>query len=123
EHLGLDGVETVVVEALEDVARDMELVTRKLTMKRLEQLPVTVFTRTKVTAVRQGMVFVSGPEGAERELGRFDTVVVAVGHRSVDVLSERLRARGASVHVVGDAAHPGQIWDATQAGAAAARTF
>jgi len=123
EHLGLDGVETVVVEALEDVARDMELVTRKLTMKRLEQLPVTVFTRTKVTAVRQGTVFVSGPEGAERELGRFDSVVVAVGHRSVDVLSEQLRARGASVHVVGDAAHPGQIWDATQAGAAAARTF
>ncbi len=123
EHLGLLGVETVVVEALEDVARDMEMVTRKLTMKRLESLPVTILTRTKVTAIRQGKVLVVNSDGVGQEIGGFDSIVVAVGHRSVDELSEQLRSRGASVHVVGDAAHPGQIWDATQAGAAAARTF
>jgi hypothetical protein len=33
------------------------------------------------------------------------------------------RERGLTVHVIGDAAKPGQVWDATQAGYQLARTL
>jgi hypothetical protein len=63
---------------------------------------------------------VATDDGAsERSLGSFDTVLTAVGHRSVDALSEPLRAAGVAVTVIGDAARPGQILDATRAGLAA----
>jgi len=54
--------------------------------------------------------------GRERSVGNFDSVLVAIGHRPYDRLSEGLRASGLAVTVIGDAAEPGQIFDATQAG-------
>lgn len=124
EFLAEHGVETVVVEMLDEVARDMEPVTRKLTMKRMEQLPVTIHKSTRVARVEEGEAFVQR-EGsdANESLGAFDTFVVAVGNRPVDELSASLRERGLSVHVAGDAAKPGQVWDATQAGYQLARSL
>jgi hypothetical protein len=43
-------------------------------------------------------------------------VLVAIGHRSYDPLSDGLRAAAVNVTVIGDARAPGQIFDATQAG-------
>ncbi|MFW5738902.1 MAG: FAD-dependent oxidoreductase [Myxococcota bacterium] len=116
EYLGQRDVPTVVVEVLDEVARDMEPVTRKLTMMRLAKLPVTIHKRTSVVRLDGGEVFIQREQGGEESLGSFDAVVVAVGNRSVDTLSDGLRRRGLAVHVAGDAARPGQVWDATQAG-------
>ncbi len=116
DYLGVRGVETVVVEALDDVARDMEAVTRKLTFKRLTSLPVTVLKSTKVTEVRDGEVIVQAADTGSRSLGKFDSVIVAVGNRAVDRLSKVLESRGLAVRVIGDAARPAQVWDATRAG-------
>ena len=115
------GREVVVVELLDDVARDMEAVTRKMTLVRLQALPVTIHTSTRLSRLSQGEAFVTtaGAEG-ERSLGVFDSVLVAVGHRSWDPLSEGLRHAGLEVAVIGDAARPGQILDATRGGLAAA---
>jgi len=116
DHLGLRGVETVVVEALGEIARDMETVTRKLTLKRLASLPVTILTNTKLTAVTDGEAIVQAEQGEPKSLGRFDMVIVAVGSRSVEPLSTPLKSRGVTVHVIGDAASPAQVLDATRAG-------
>jgi NADPH-dependent 2,4-dienoyl-CoA reductase/sulfur reductase-like enzyme len=115
------GREVVVVELLDDVARDMEGVTRKMTLGRLRTLPVTIHTSTRLLRLRRGEAFVTA-EGAdgERSLGVFDSVLVAVGHRSWDPLSEGLERAGQDVTVIGDAARPGQILDATRGGLAAA---
>jgi len=122
EYLAERGVTTVVVEMLDEIARDMEPVTRKLTMMRLGKLPVTIHKSTRVVRVERSEVFAQREEQAEaKSLGTFDTFIVAVGNRSVDALSEALRRRGLSVHVAGDAAKPGQVWDATQAGYQVAR--
>ena len=117
EHLAVQGREVVVVELLEEVARDMEAISRKMTMKRLSSLPVTVLQRTRLLGIENGEAIVRG-EGNEEErtLGRFDSVVTAVGHRSYDPLSASLRAAGLSVEVIGDAEQPGQVLDATRAG-------
>jgi 2,4-dienoyl-CoA reductase-like NADH-dependent reductase (Old Yellow Enzyme family)/thioredoxin reductase len=117
EYLARRGREVEVVELLEDVARDMEAVTRNMTLRRLGSLPVTVHTGTLLTRLdgSDAFVHVDGAEG-ETSLGCFDSVVVAVGQRSHDPLSRDLGAAGLDVRVVGDAERPGQILDATQAG-------
>lgn len=120
EMLAARGHEVVVVELLADIARDMEPVTRKMTLGRLEHLPVTIHTSTRLVRLEGSEAVVATDDGAsERFLGSFDTVLTAVGHRSVDTLSEPLRAAGVAVTVIGDAARPGQILDATRAGLAA----
>ncbi len=117
EQLAAAGHDIVVVELLEDVARDMEAITRKMTLKRLQGLPVEVHTGTRLLSLEDGETLVRDEStGEERSLGSFDSVLVAVGHRSHDPLSAALREAGLAVEVVGDARTPGQVWDATQDG-------
>jgi len=122
EYLAKRGREVEVVELLDDVARDMETITRKMTLGRLATLPVTVHTGTHLRRLDRGDAIVRiGDAEKELSLGRFDSVVVAVGQRSHDPLSKDLEATGLEVKVVGDAVHPGQILDATRAGYEAVR--
>ena len=81
---------------------------------------MTINTSTRLTRVVGGEAFVtSAASDEERSLGMFDSVLVAVGHRSFDPLSEGLERAGLPVTVIGDAARPGQILDATRSGRAA----
>jgi len=123
EQLAANGHEIVVVELLEDVARDMEAISRKMTLKRLKGLPVSVHTGTRLLSLEGGDALVRDEStGDERSLGSFDSVLVAVGHRPHDPLSTELREAGFAVEVAGDARTPGQVWDATQDGRAAVTT-
>jgi 2,4-dienoyl-CoA reductase-like NADH-dependent reductase (Old Yellow Enzyme family)/thioredoxin reductase len=117
EHLGRAGHEIVVVELLEEIARDMETITRKMTLDRLEMLPVTIHTKTRLVRMIGQEAIVSGARnGAEKSIGQFDSVLVAIGHEPCDALSKKLRAAGLPVTVIGDAREPRQIFDATQEG-------
>ena len=123
EMLGENGHEVVVVEVLEDIARDMEAVTRAMTLRRLEELPVTVYTTARLGRVDDGEAFLL-KEGSDEELsiGVFDSFLVAVGHRSCDPLSKSLEEAGVHTVVIGDAFRPRQIIDATRDGLAAFTT-
>jgi NADPH-dependent 2,4-dienoyl-CoA reductase/sulfur reductase-like enzyme len=117
EQLARQGSEVMVVELLDEIARDMEAVTRKMTFQRLEGQLVEVRTRTRLVRLEDGEAFVvAGDAGEETSLGRFDSVLVSVGHRPHDPLSAELRAEGLPVEVLGDARQPGQVFDATQDG-------
>jgi hypothetical protein len=102
----------------------MEAVTRAMTLRRLKELPVAIHTSTRVNRLVEGEAFVSA-EGSDAELsiGVFDSVLVAVGHRSFDPLSAALERSGVRLTVIGDALRPGQILDATGGGHAAALEF
>ena len=115
EFLGWQSRRVVVVEALGEVARDMEPVARKLSLGRLAALGVEVLTSTTLARIEDGEAHVVR-SGNERSLGRFDSFVVAVGVRPRDHLKEELEERGLSVRVIGDALHPGQAVDAVLAG-------
>jgi 2,4-dienoyl-CoA reductase-like NADH-dependent reductase (Old Yellow Enzyme family)/thioredoxin reductase len=111
----------VVVELLKAVASDMETVSRTLTLRRLEERGVDIFTGTRIDRIEDDEVFVSDVEGSEqRSLGRFNTIVIATGRQAHDPLSASLRAAGVDVAIVGDAIIPGQVIDATAGGHAAA---
>jgi pyruvate/2-oxoglutarate dehydrogenase complex dihydrolipoamide dehydrogenase (E3) component len=113
EFLATNGKAVTVIEILGDVARDMLPITRKLTLNRLQHLKVEILTETELQRVESGKAVVNGPDG-RRELGPFDSVVVAVGTRSSHELAIPLLARGLEVHVVGDAADLKQILGAVQ---------
>jgi len=113
EFVASRGTTVTVVELLDDIARDMETLTRKMTLNRLRKLPVEILTETVLERVHGGKATVRSADGP-RELGPFDSVVVAVGTRPNDELVEPLRAKHLDVHVVGDAREPNQIMGAVQ---------
>ncbi len=121
EHLAEHDHQVVVVEQLAEIAGDMEMITRKLTLKRLAALPVTVHKETTMLRFADGQATLRGPEG-ERQEGPFDTVVVAVGTRSRDTLSAQLNERGLEVHTIGDAAALEQVQGAVRSAWALATT-
>ncbi|HHQ48079.1 MAG TPA: FAD-dependent oxidoreductase, partial [Acidobacteria bacterium] len=114
EHLAGLGVEVTVVEMLEEIARDMEPVTRKLLLRRLERLPVTVMTSTRVEAVGPDGIDLRDADGERITIPPVDTIIVSVGTRPNDELAGELRRRGFEVHVVGDADHPAQVIGAVE---------
>ncbi len=93
----------------------MEMITRKMTMKRLQYMPVEIHTGTTLVRMKGSTAIVDSGTG-ERELGAFDTVVVTVGTRSDDALSLPLTEQGIEVRVVGDAASLEQVMGAVRSG-------
>lgn len=113
EFLAHAGKRVVVIELLDQIARDMEPITRKLTMKRLAELPIEIRTGTAITGYQDGLASVEY-DGRCDQFGPFASVVVAVGtSRNLDLFGP-LSARGIEVHVVGDALEPNQILGAVR---------
>ena len=121
EFLAKRGKQVVVVEILEEVARDMDPISRKLILKRLEALPVELHTTTELVSINDGRVLINY-RGDQRELGQFDTVVVATGNRSFNPLADQLQGAEFTVKVVGDADKPGTIYEAVHSGHKAGMT-
>ena len=119
EFLVRKGHEVTVVELLDEVARDMLPITRKLTLQYLAESGVRILRSTEVTRIDRKQVFIL-TGGAEKTLGEFDSVIVAVGTRSVNELEVIIRKYGINVKVVGDARAPRQIIDAVREGFEAA---
>ena len=70
EHLGQADHEVVVVELLDETARDMEAITRKMTQKRLQKLPVTIHTKTRLVRMKGDEAIVDDADGGhERSIG------------------------------------------------------
>jgi 2,4-dienoyl-CoA reductase-like NADH-dependent reductase (Old Yellow Enzyme family)/thioredoxin reductase len=107
--------EVTVVEILDDIARDMEPITKKLTTRNLERLNAGILTGTKICRFKDKTAFIL-KENEEVSLGEFDSVVAAVGTTPVDGLVSPLREKGINVEVIGDAKAPGQIFDAVRDG-------
>ena len=120
ELLAFRGKEVTVVEILDEIARDMESVTRALLMKRIQDLPVAIMTGTRLRSFEEDTVVIER-NGRKERLPKFDTVIFAVGSKSMDELSEPLRQRGFEVHTIGDALKPRTILDAVHEGFEAGR--
>ncbi len=115
EYLLNKKVDVTVVELLDDIARDMEAITRKLTIKHLKESKVRILTGTKVTRFENKEAFVE-TDNQEQSLGEFDNVIVAVGTKSISDLKEPLEKLSLDIKVIGDAGKPGQIYDAVKQG-------
>jgi len=115
EYLVNKDHQITVVELLEDVARDMEPITKKLTLKKLSESKVKIVTNTKITRFEGKKAFIQ-ENGKEETLGEFDSVVAAVGTKSINYLISPLKEGGIETLIIGDASQPRQIYDAVKEG-------
>jgi pyruvate/2-oxoglutarate dehydrogenase complex dihydrolipoamide dehydrogenase (E3) component len=120
EILADQGYDVVITKRTDTIANDMEMITKKLMLKRLEQkenllispnTTLTDFTADTVKYLK---------EGNPGEWQSFDTVIIASGMEPENELYQQLQSAGKLVQVIGDANHPEDIYAATQAGYLAA---
>jgi len=134
EKLAEAGATVTIVEQRDTLAHDMEMITRKLTMRRLDGAPVDVRLGATLTRVEPAGEDAAGPlyatvrgaQGEER-LGPFDTLVVAAGTKPLagpwEDAEAAQRTVGAPVYTVGDARELGQVEGAVRSAWEVARTL
>ncbi len=124
-----------VIEMMGNVGVDMVPEGRTLLMERLHEAQVRILTNRKVREILQDGVVVIDTivetkpdrtvvckEGDREEAIRgMKTIVLAMGARSVDLLSAELKARVPEVYVIGDARKPRKALEAIAEAAEVAR--
>jgi thioredoxin reductase len=122
ELLASQGKETVIIEKLSEVALNMDPISKKLLLKRLSQLSVTIYTESELLDF-SGKVAQIRTNGEIKELGVFDSLVSSIGHIPYDPWSELLSSQSVNVQVIGDAREPATIYDAVNTGHHAAMSI
>lgn len=126
---GMTGVETAefmaehnrqvtILEMREDIALDEAIAARAFLMPRLAQYGVEKIVNAKVDHFTEdGVVYIQNDES--KELGGFDTIVLAMGVRPHNPLEKTVRSLVDEVYVIGDAQKPGPANHATETAIAA----
>lgn len=111
------GNRVTIVEMLDDIARDMEIVTRALNLNKLKTSNVTVFTNSKITKIDGSTVHFLKTNGTKNQvkLEGVDIYVVAAGMRPKDELAKELHGK-MPCFLVGDADRVGDAVSAVQGG-------
>jgi len=110
DFLAERGKEVMVVEMLPEIATDMERNTRKLLLKRLDELGVKILPNMKVEEITD-----KGVKTTEQLL-RADSVVIALGSVPNAKLAEDLRGSNLELFTIGDCAKPRKLWEAIHEG-------
>lgn len=113
-----NGHEVVIVEMLDDIARDMLAINRITLTALLAEHGVRVLTSHKVKAITPAGVVAQGPRGEVTI--ETDSVVTAFGVRPADDLAQALTALGIGYVKVGDCVEPRKVGDAIREGFLAA---
>ncbi|MEM0014764.1 MAG: FAD-dependent oxidoreductase [Zestosphaera sp.] len=119
-HLAMNGREVSLVEALPEIAKDLEPVSKIALLRTgglLSRYGIRVYTSTPVIRVERNGVEVVRPP-LERFFIEADTVVLAAGRVSnIDPqLVNAARAVAKEVHIIGDAKEPRKVIDAVHEG-------
>jgi pyruvate/2-oxoglutarate dehydrogenase complex dihydrolipoamide dehydrogenase (E3) component len=111
------GNKVVIIEMLEDIARDMEMVTKKLNMMKLKKSNVRIYTNSKVTKIDGGTINFLQTNGSEKEikLENIDIYVVTAGMRPNKELIQKLEGK-IPYYIAGDADTIGDAVSAVQSG-------
>lgn len=110
------GTAVTIVEMLGDVAMDVEPGERMLLLQRLGAKQVKIITSAKVKEILDDGVVVAR-NGQEEAIHGMDNMILAMGTRSVDELSEKIKDKVAEVYLVGDAKKPRKALEAIAEGA------
>ena len=116
EMLAEQGKEVTILELRDTLAPDMETRTRIFMMARLKELGVRALLNTEVLEVAGLHVRIRGALHTERSLDEFDSLVMAFGYRSSNILQLQLAEAGIPVTAVGDCVRPGKVITAIRQG-------
>ena len=112
DFLAVNGHEVKLFEQKEGIATDLDYPRMFIYMKQLPEDGVQICTKAAVKAI-EGETVTVDVDGAEQKFDGAETVVLATGMQSLDVLSEALKAKGIETYVIGDAKKVGYMIDAT----------
>lgn len=113
--LAKTGHEVTIVEMLPRVANEAFGMYREALVRELEKEGVTLLEGTRCLEIYKNGVKVLTPKGEERVI-EGDTVLYALGMKSVDTQSLKNISKGIPIKVIGDAIKPGKVDQATKTG-------
>ncbi|MBN2224904.1 MAG: FAD-dependent oxidoreductase [Deltaproteobacteria bacterium] len=114
ELLHKPGREVVVIDMVDRMADNVSKTARWSLMKSLKVMGVKLMPGTKLLEITDDAVVVETGKG--KETIPADTVIIAVGARSVNELAASAQKDGVSVITIGDAKAPRKITDAVREG-------
>ncbi len=123
-YLAKQGKKVTIVEALPEVAADVEPTAKLTLLKRgglFEKYGINIITKRPVVEIRKGEV-VTVDEIGRRISMSADTIIIAVGRKPVipEELVSEAKKLGKEVYIIGDAKEPRKIIDAIHEGFAVA---
>lgn len=114
DFLGERGHDVTVIELRPEVGADVISEHRKFLMKDFDNYKIKSITNAKVSSFFEGGVAYTLTDGKEHELKGFDSVILAMGSRSYDPLSEEVKKSVKEIYVIGDALKARRALDATK---------
>ena len=113
EYLVTKGKNVTIIEMLDDVMQDSGVAVKALMLMRLAAENVSIMRKSKVIQIKDNFVLVQTENGNQCVIN-MDTVVIAVGARSVNTLSDKLKGARIPHTVIGDCIKPRKIYEAIQ---------
>ena len=113
-ELAQAGKDVTIVEAADEIARDLIIINRMTLLRDLATAGVRILTGHTVVAVDEGGVQLRTADGEVRVDA--DTVVTAFGVLPETTLAEALTAAGRTVRTVGDCVTPAKVGEAINGG-------
>jgi NADPH-dependent 2,4-dienoyl-CoA reductase/sulfur reductase-like enzyme len=113
EYLAGIGKKVTIVERLPAIARDLGVTNRRALRARVLAADVEVLTSTEARTITESGVTVE--EAGQMRTIDVDSVVLAEGFKPNTGLWEALKDKVPGLHLIGDAARPNQILEATRA--------
>jgi len=114
-YLAEKGKKVTMIEVLRRMAADMAPMARRRLMDGLRGRQVTLLTSATCEEIAEGSVTVTTGEG-NKETIPADTVILAVGYRANDELSQALEGKVSEVYCIGDASQPQRIRESVNGG-------
>lgn len=111
--LGEQEHDVTVIEMRDAVAADVASEHRKYLMKDFEEYKIKTITGAKVSQFVEDGVNYALEDGSEHEAHGFDSVVLAMGSRNYDPLSENVKEIIKDTYVIGDAVKARRALNAT----------
>ena len=122
DNIGVATTEVIIIEMQDNVSIDGISEPRHLLMERLREKQVTILLNSKVKEILDdGVIYEK--DGKDVEVHGAGCVVLAVGVKPLNTLSEAIKDKVAEVHVIGDAGMSAKLVQATASGAAIGRAI
>lgn len=113
--LAMVGKKVTLLEALSDVALDVNIVNRMSLLRFLAEQEVTILTEHTVREIGEDALMAKDSEGKEVRVPA-DNVIIAVGMRSDNDLVKQLEDLTDELYVTGDCVNPSKVGDAIHSG-------
>ncbi len=102
-----------LVEILDEIARGMEMIEQKLTLKSFEKSDINVFLNTTVTKIDGKDIYIENKE-MKQKLENIDLIILATGMKSYNPFEEMSNTD--KIHIIGDANKVGKAKQAIEDG-------